>query len=82
MDKESAEISSVLPRRFQDMTEDDVNAIRLANQMFTRHGYYMAMYHCTTLMIHCHLRDREKRLILEDIAFWFKVRDIIQKRKP
>jgi hypothetical protein len=82
MDDELTEIGASLPRRFQELSDDDINAIRLAQSMFARHGYYMALYHCTTLAIHCHQKDRQNRILMGDIAFWFKVRSIVQKMKP
>lgn len=81
MDNELMEISASLPRREQESLDKD-NAIRIAYQMKKRHGYWMALYHCTTLMIHCHKLGRDRRLEMADIAFWHQVRNIIVQMKP
>ena len=81
MDNELIEAGSDLPYLPKSVLEDEINARRIAEQMYRRHGYYMALYHCTTLAIHCHKRNRENRIEMGDIAFWFRIRTKIQRMR-
>jgi hypothetical protein len=79
-DMDILEMGKLLPYS-KDKNPENLQAVKIAFRMLAKHGYYMAMYHCTTLMIHCHKRDRDNRLVMEDVAFWHRVRDVIQKQK-
>jgi len=61
-------------------TKEVCHAGRLAHYLLRRHGYWMALYHCTTMMIWC--RKYKPRWSEEDSAniyYWREVRNIAFK---
>ncbi len=62
---------------------DILYAREVADRMFYRHGYWMAMYHCMTLAIWCRKRENTEWDIeeLTCVEFWWAVRNLIYRRK-
>ena len=56
--------------------EEQIAAKKEADRMIRKHGYWMAMYHCTTLMIHCR-KVKKGRHQSTDWEFWQEVRRIV-----
>lgn len=60
---------------------DRINAVILASRFRAKHGYWMAMYHCMTLVIHCRLVKNQRLMNQSDIEFWWEVRNVVYKSR-
>lgn len=55
----------------------------LAYRMLSKHGYWVAIYHCMTLMIWCRNNGKARWYEdeLSDIKFWLEVRELIHRTR-
>jgi len=68
---------------YESMLNEANYAIQIAQRMLKKHGYWVAMYNCMTLAIHCRKKRNtewdEEELIA--VTFWWGVRNLIYKSR-